>query len=193
MGYEPDIYWVERFRAQGPSYVSRAGATKEQQELQRDNFRNALSMVMGGYPYNIALDYGCGVGRFSGFIGANSRTYVGADIVTEALLEASKNRAGIYVHEDALRFFAPATFDAVFAVTVFQHMPEIPVSTILNILKPNGHVYIIDNLGDAPASEHEVNRTPEEYADLFGATLESKVLIAEFSGKPTHYAIRLRV
>ena len=83
------------------------------------------------------LDVGCGTGLFFSYIADEAETVVGVDISPKLLLQAKEHTRAFrnvhLVHADADHLpFRDACFDAVFAFTVLQNMPN-PLETLLEI------------------------------------------------------------
>ncbi len=103
-------------------------------EEQAAKYRAALKhLEMNG---NV-LDVGCGTGLFFSYIAAEAKTLVGVDISRRLLLQAKEHtRAFRNVHlvqADADHLpFRDVCFDAVFAFTVLQNMPN-PLKTLTEI------------------------------------------------------------
>jgi 2-polyprenyl-6-hydroxyphenyl methylase/3-demethylubiquinone-9 3-methyltransferase len=92
------------------------------------------------------LDLGCGKGRFGRALAERGACVVGLDLSTAMLAEA----AGIdRVRASARRLpFAPASFDLVIAVEMFEHLPAGSIDRALaearRVLRPGGKLIIID-------------------------------------------------
>ncbi len=86
---------------------------------------------------SIVLDLGCGTGLLTKHIADKTRLYVGVDFSRELLAHAEKkthsfpNSTLILADADNLPF-PNKTFDAVFAVTLLQNMPQ-PNTTLTEI------------------------------------------------------------
>ncbi len=75
------------------------------------------------------LDYGCGVGRLVLPLARRSRVVVGIDVSPGMLEQARENcqkygiSTAILLHVDQMDSLAPASFDLIHSVIVFQHIP----------------------------------------------------------------------
>ncbi len=90
------------------------------------------------------LDLGCGKGRFSSRLADSGARVVGLDISSAMLQDA----AGLArVKGSARRLpFADASFDAVAAVEVFEHLPDLnaALDELARVLRPGGTLAIVD-------------------------------------------------
>jgi ubiquinone/menaquinone biosynthesis C-methylase UbiE len=116
-------------------------------EEQQTKYRAALENVnMGG---GVVLDVGCGTGLFFSQVASQVSMVVGADISRKLLLKAkdkAKKLSKVFVLQaDADRLpFREGIFDAIFAFTVLQNMPE-PSETLRElerVAKPSGNVVV---------------------------------------------------
>ncbi len=90
------------------------------------------------------LDLGCGKGRFAAHLEADGAEVIGLDL-SAAMLAAAPRLAR--VRGSARRLpFAPATFDAVVAVEVFEHLADVVgvLGEVRRVLRPGGVVAIVD-------------------------------------------------
>jgi len=89
------------------------------------------------------LDLGCGTGLLFEHIGKRAKLLVGLDVSTE-ILKAAKKRAKRFPNVAILRADADLTpfpneiFDAVFAITLLQNMPN-PLSTLQEMRRISKH------------------------------------------------------
>jgi ubiquinone/menaquinone biosynthesis C-methylase UbiE len=116
-------------------------------EEQQAKYRAALESVnMGG---GVVLDVGCGTGLFFRQVAAQVSMVVGVDISRRLLLKAkdkAKKFSKVFVLQaDADHLpFREGFFDAVFAFTVLQNMPN-PSETLAElkgVAKPSGSVVV---------------------------------------------------
>lgn len=91
------------------------------------------------------LDLGCGKGRFARRLAEGGAEVVGIDLSAAMLAEAEDGFGR--VRGSARRLpFAAATFDAVIAVEVFEHLAAIDavLNEVRRVLRPGGIVAIVD-------------------------------------------------
>ena len=134
-------WWIERFTA---------GADPEYEE---QILPLAQAELVGAAA---VLDVGCGEGQLSRRLAGEGRLVVGAD-PTRHQLDAARARAGgpAYARAAADRLpFADASFDAVVACLVFEHIDAIDESfaEIARVLRPDGRFAFFLN--------HPVLQTP---------------------------------
>jgi len=117
------------------------------EEEQRAKYKAALENIkLGG---GKVLDVGCGTGLFFSHVAACANIVVGVDISRKLLFKANleaKKRDNVFVLQaDAdLLPFKEGLFEAVFAFTVLQNMPQ-PQKTLLElarVTKRNGNVVV---------------------------------------------------
>lgn len=88
------------------------------------------------------LDFGCGSGTFTRYIGKTYSQVIGGDIVFSNLeIARSIDKTSEYICSDGeLLPFKNDAFDAVFCGTVLHHFPDIskPIKEIARVLTPNG-------------------------------------------------------
>lgn len=111
----------------------------------RDDLRyRAVSVALGSVAGLTILDLGCGKGRFGRLLREAGARVVGLDGSREMIAGA---RGLVRVLGSALRLpFADRTFDAVVAIEVFEHLPDVEaaIREIARALKPSGTAVIID-------------------------------------------------
>lgn len=109
---------------------------------QNEKMKTALRSVHikdDGY----VLDLGCGTGLLFEHIGNRAKLLVGLDVSTK-ILKAAKNRGKRFPNVVILRADADLTpfpndiFDAVFAITLLQNMPD-PLSTLQEMRRISKH------------------------------------------------------
>lgn len=90
------------------------------------------------------LDLGCGKGRFSDRLEAAGACVTGLDLSVRMLSESPQRDK---VRGSASRLpFATASFDAIVAVEVFEHLPAIDATLreAARVLRPGGRLAVID-------------------------------------------------
>jgi SAM-dependent methyltransferase len=125
------------------------------------------------------LDLACGEGYGAAVLAARGHTVVGVDLEAPVLQDAAtRYRAATFTAGDALRLpFADATFDAIGALQVIEHLPDEFTDPMLveiaRVLKPGGLLYVTTpNIDKLPATaSKEFN--PHHFRDFNPATLEA--------------------
>ena len=94
------------------------------------------------------LDAGCGEGRFSRYFIENGYDITGMDFSEEYVRVAKKNlKKGKFVVGSVTRIpFKDNSFDYIFSVDVFQHIPDLEkaLAETYRVLKKEGSLIIID-------------------------------------------------
>ena len=146
----------------------------------------ALEEVLELRGNEIALDFGCGSGRFSYWIAPRGKKVVGLEITPEMIELAEANRTVEnveFVVYDGVHFpVIPYSFDLVLSVGVLQTMKgELLKQTLCSLteyLKKDGRLYLIEQASDNPKAGRP---TVEQYLQAFK---ESRL------GCVKHYPIR---
>lgn len=105
---------------------------------------SALVRALGPLEGLRVLDLGCGKGRFASRLADAGARVIGLDISSAMLAEAVDLAR---VRASARRLpFADASFDAVVAVEVFEHLPDIAgtLDELARVLRPGGRLAIVD-------------------------------------------------
>jgi glycosyltransferase involved in cell wall biosynthesis len=103
----------------------------------------ALSPLKG----KLALEIGCGKGRFTNQINAAGAKCIGSDITINFLKEALAKNKGYFVMSSATALsFKPELFDRIFAVEVIEHITDLEkcIKEAAALLNENGLFVIID-------------------------------------------------
>lgn len=112
-----------------------------------DSRLNALLGNLSELDNKKVLEIGCGKGRFSNAVSEKGAFCVGIDASINLLKEAPKKNKGIFFVLNATELaFRSDLFDAVFAVEVIEHIPDLDkcVQEMTRVLKPDGILVIID-------------------------------------------------
>lgn len=116
-------------------------------DLEPADYRfEALRRAFGPLAGLRLLDLGCGKGRFASGLGREGAEVVGLD-VSRGMLSQAEGAARVLGTATRLPF-AAASFDGVFAVEVFQHLPRLGVVRTLaetsRVLRPGGRLVVVD-------------------------------------------------
>jgi 2-polyprenyl-3-methyl-5-hydroxy-6-metoxy-1,4-benzoquinol methylase len=112
--------------------------------------RKVMTCLESNKPYATVMDFGCGSGVMLPFLSAISRTVVAVDRELSPIkeMEAHVRFAANIVIDDmrqkTLKDYAPASFDAVIALDVLEHVDDLTniLSDLCNLLKPGGKIII---------------------------------------------------
>jgi SAM-dependent methyltransferase len=132
----------------------------------------ALEEVLGLKGNEVALDFGCGSGRFSYWIAPRVKKVVGLEITPEMIELAEKNRTAQNVEfmvYDGLHFpVFHNPFDLILSVGVLQIMKgellKNTLSGLAQCLKKNGKLYLIEQVSDNTKMDRP---NIKEYLDAF--------------------------
>jgi SAM-dependent methyltransferase len=143
----------------------------------------------------MALDFGCGVGRLTQALGLEYDLAIGADVSAEMVTRAIRlNRRGLrvtYVNtgERLLDDFAPGQFDLIYSRITLQHMPQELqrgyIGEFIQLLAPEGVAMF--QLPECPDSGHgcswlSMYGTPRADVEAWVADAGGKVLGVENFG-----------
>jgi SAM-dependent methyltransferase len=140
--------------------------------IQRQVFRELLSLVPARTPSARALDVGCGAGRWSRVLADEGYYTVGIDL-QGGLIEASRRRyPDIEFHKASVQeFTSEQPFDLISTVTVIQHVPFEEQVTVVerlqSLMRAGGHVIALENVSDQ--GPHVFARSSGEWRKLFQA------------------------
>jgi len=127
---------------------------------------------------SVVLDFGCGLGKMAEILHDEVAIYVGVDVSGEAIKRAivrcGKDNCNFFINKSPdLTLFDDETFDLVFSMVTFQHIPkEVVIHSyvpeIFRVLKKNGSFVLqfVDHLG-----YHSPQRLAETNKDI----LEKKI------------------
>lgn len=177
LGRDPQAeYWRSRARAFGKRSVLHLGHPEEDfdrvTEAQKAEIFPFLKAALDGSE-RIALDYGCGPGRFTRDLAALTRgSAVGVDLVPEFFDLAPKDAA---VRFDLIRNgvipLPEAYVDLVWVCLVLGGIQGRAlvktVAEIGRVLRPGGLLFLVENTSELPDAEHWHYRPVSAYQKLF--------------------------
>lgn len=183
--YNARRYWQERAERAGPAYVG-PGSDPHFTERQGAEFVGLLNGLLEtgrkvrGEPHGLALDFGCGAGRFTQVVAAQAHSYVGADISLAGIQLAQgtqeelglPNVAFVHLSEDRIPLDTDSV-DLLVAVTVFQHIVyDLDWRTwareLNRVMSPRAQAAVIDAGPSPNSAPHMRRRTPDEVASALG-------------------------
>jgi len=124
-------------------------------------------------PGMMALDVGCGTGRWIGLMIQMEQKAVGVDLGYRALHFAREQWSQARFVQGKLPFlcFTEETFDWAVSVTVTQHLPhDDQIKTLLEInrlLKPGGYLMLCESIDLSDRSDHVFPNSPAEWEARF--------------------------
>jgi ubiquinone/menaquinone biosynthesis C-methylase UbiE len=106
--------------------------------INEDLFRAVLARLGIGLHGNAILDVGCGRGFARDIVTSDGGTYAGVDLV------ASRAGFPLAAAEASRLPFPDATFDGVFCIDVFEHIPDgdRAAGEFLRVLRPGGYLFL---------------------------------------------------
>jgi SAM-dependent methyltransferase len=153
--------------------------------LQRRALRRALNHI-GKSVRGLALDVGCGWGRWWSLVEAVGYRVVGVDVALDAL----RSTHGPRLCADACRLPVRAdAFGLVTSVTLVQHLPgaaqDEAIGEIARVLRTGGFLIMLENVRDQAA--HVFARSPAEYVGI-----GSRLGLAPVSLRPYDFSLPLQ-
>lgn len=139
-----------------------------------------------------ALDVGCGAGRWCRLLVSLGYQVTGIDLQSDLVwANQTRDSLGIAYQRCAIQEFRPdQSFDLVTSVTVLQHLPRheqaVAADRIIALLRPGGHVAILENVSDRSSPIVYANAR-DEWISLF----ESRGLLLR-RAQPYDYSPALR-
>ena len=149
-GYDLRVYWNDRARLNGPSYVG-PGNKPDLNTEQGEEFRGLIGEFLGSRDCGFLLDFGSGSGRLSPALASHSSRYLGVDIAKAGIRMAMRDFPDMgsrWLQDDAISL-PDNSVDTLAAITVFQHIvsPEdwaLWTRELRRVLKPEAQIFIID-------------------------------------------------
>lgn len=145
------------------------------------------------------LDVGCGPGTFTQLLSDEGFEVVGIDLSPDMLAQAKRRSPHVALHEMDMRTleFDDTSFDGILAAFSLIHIPDNEISQVLSefhrVLRPNGALLIIGQLGEPDHVENEPLASGEQiFVNFFELDrLETHLEAADFridvlSSRPTN-------
>lgn len=175
----PLEYWTERARAFGPRSVLNLGHAETEYEAVTDAQKRELFPHLGRCltgQERVALDFGCGPGRFTADLATLIKgRAVGVDVVSAYLDMAQPHERVEYRLMDPGRIdLADGSVDLVWVCLVLGALRE-PVlrrsaAEIARVLRPGGLLFVVENTSEQPDAPHWAYRSVGEYQRFFQST-----------------------
>lgn len=172
----PLEYWTERARSFGPRSVLNLGHPESEYEAvtaaQKRELFPHLGRCLTGQE-RIALDFGCGPGRFTADLAALIKgKAIGVDVVSAYLDMAPPHEGVEYRSMEPGRIpLEDGSVDLVWVCLVLGAMREPVLSRsaaeIARVLGPGGLLFVAENTSEQPDAPHWAFRTVEKYQKLF--------------------------
>ena len=168
-------YWRDRAAQYGKHSVLNMAHGKEEFESVTDNQKQLLFPLLKSElngAESIAMDFGCGPGRFTSALAelVNGEA-VGVDITSELLELAPKSSNVAYqcIEIGALPF-SNASFDVVWSCLVLGGIPdshiEQSVAEIERVLRPGGLFFFVENTANLTNTDYWFFRDEHTYIQL---------------------------
>jgi len=174
----PLEYWTERARAYGPRSVLNLGHAETEYEAvtiaQKRELFPHLSRCLTGQE-RVALDFGCGPGRFTADMAALIKgRAIGVDVVPAYLDMAPPHERVEYRPMEPGRLdLAEGSVDLAWVCLVLGALREPVLSRsaaeIARVLRPGGLLFVIENTSEQPDAPHWAFRSVAEYQRLFAS------------------------
>lgn len=172
----PLEYWTERARAFGPRSVLNLGHAETEYEAVTIAQKRELFPHLGRYltgQEKVALDFGCGPGRFTADLaGLIEGRAVGVDVVQAYLDMAPLHERVEYRPMEPGRIdLADGSVDLAWVCLVLGALREPVLSRsaaeIARVLRPGGVLFVVENTSEQPDAPHWAYRPVAEYERLF--------------------------
>ena len=172
----PLEYWTERARAFGPRSVLNLGHAEREYESVTSAQKRELFPLLGRCvtgQEKVALDFGCGPGRFTADLaGLIKGRAIGVDLVPAYLDMAPPHENVEYRPMEPGRIDLPdRSVDLVWVCLVLGALRE-PVlgrsaAEIERVLRPGGLLFVVENTSEQADAPHWAFRPVTEYQRLF--------------------------
>jgi SAM-dependent methyltransferase len=172
----PIEYWTERARAYGPRSVLNLGHSESEYESVTAAQKRLLFPLLGRCltgQEKVALDFGCGPGRFTADLaGLIKGRAIGMDVVPAYLDMAPPHEDVDYRPMKPGRIDLPdRSVDLVWVCLVLGALRE-PVlgrsaAEIERVLRPGGQLFVVENTSEQADAPHWAFRPVADYQRLF--------------------------
>lgn len=172
----PLEYWTDRARAYGPRSVLNLGHSESEYEsvtdAQKRELLPHLARRLTGQE-KVALDFGCGPGRFTADLaGLVKGRAIGVDVVPAYLAMAPRHVDVEYrLMEPGRIDLADGSVDLAWVCLVLGALREPVLSgsaaEIERVLRPGGLLFLVENTSEQPDAPHWAFRPVAEYQRLF--------------------------
>lgn len=133
----------------------------------------ALSQYLLLCANDTILDFGCGVGRLTSFLGRNGARVIGIDI-TPSMIEKARRRypEQTFIHYDGGKLpFEDNSLDHIVSVFVLQHITSLDdlnriAKEFIRCLKKGGRIHLIEQVSK-DNSDYYLHRLPQDYLEAF--------------------------
>ena len=170
----PEATWEERASRSG----LRSVLDHEDSRGMKNEYMDALHrVVLDRYllPSNDEkiLDFGCGIGRLTSYLGRTGAEIIGVD-VTKSMTDIARKKypEQIFLCYDGTNLpFENNYFDKEVSVFVLQHVTPLDTffataKELVRCLKKGGKIYLIEQVSKEN-SDYYLHRMPKDYADAF--------------------------
>jgi SAM-dependent methyltransferase len=178
--YDPRAYWDERAKTcDGSVHGAVCGhnvSPAENKAMERVQLHSLKRLLKGLlFPGIRVMEFGCGAGRLAQVFVKWGAQYTGVDISPEMLKLARANVQGpadFHQLSSTQLPFPDGSFDLVYSITVIHHNPyemhESIVRELVRVTKPEGHVLIMEGVGQGQSTFATFLRPIEDWVRLFG-------------------------
>lgn len=166
--------WEDRAKKDGLKSVLDPGDLRGMKNEYIDTLhKTMLSKYLLSCDNEKILDFGCGVGRLTSYLGRTGAKVVGVDI-TKSMTDMAKERypGQIFVCYDGKKLpFEDNSFDHAVSVFVLQHITSLDdlrkiAKELTRCLKIGGKIYLIEQVS-RENSDYYIHRLPKDYLDAF--------------------------
>lgn len=181
---EADV--CKRFQPEGLTWEERAKTTQLRAVIDPSDYserknrfidylhKSILNKYLAFSGSEIVLDFGCGTGRFTGWLANRVSFVVGIDLTREMLVKAKSHcsfgNVDFLLCDGSNIPFQDESFDLILSVWVLQHFPnealEKTAKQLVNIVKEKGKICLIEQVSDR-RSGYYIFRLPDAYVNSF--------------------------
>ena len=175
----PGKTWQERARA-SPGDLLRSVMDPADYSGRKNKFidylhKSVLNRHLPLLSNEVALDFGCGTGRFTEWLANRVSFVVGIDLTREMLVKAKNHcsfgNVDFLLCDGSNIPFQDETFDLILSVWVLQHFPDEALKKtakqLVSVVKENGKICLIEQVSGR-LSGYYISRLPDDYINSFG-------------------------